>query len=132
MIKTQILTPDGQVFEGEASGVQVPGTLGSFEIKRDHASIVSSMEIGSLRITENDGKSSYFAISGGFVEADDNSVIIMAEAAEEKSKIDVDRATEARKRAEERLEKKPTDLDVERAELALKRALNRLKLAEVL
>lgn len=130
-IKTQILTPDGQVYDGNTTGVQVPGTMGSFEIKKDHASIVSSMDIGALRIYGENGKSIFFAISGGFVEADNNNVVIMAEAAESYDSIDVARAEAAKERAEERLEKRSPEIDVQRAELALKRAINRLKLANL-
>ncbi len=129
---TQILTPSGVAFEGETESVKIPGTKGSFEVRRNHASLISLMEIGVARITKaEDQKELKYAISGGFSEVNDNTVIIMAEAAEEKGEIDVERAKKARERAEQKLKKKSGDVDVHRAELALKRAINRIKLSEL-
>lgn len=129
---TQILTPSGVAFEGETESVKIPGTEGSFEVRRNHASLISLMEIGVAHLTKvEDQKELKFAISGGFSEVNDNTVIIMAEAAEEQSEIDVERAKKARERAEEELKKKSGEVDAHRAEAALRRAINRIKLTEL-
>lgn len=130
-LKTQILTPNGQIFEGEVEGVQVPGELGSFEIKKNHASIVSLLDIGPLRIQDDAGKSYHFAVNGGFVEVDNNNIIVMAESAELKDNIDFERAKEAAERAQKRIVEANKETDTKRAEMALKRAVNRLKLADL-
>ena len=46
----EILTPDKKVFEGEVTSVTVPGTMGSFQILRDHAPIISTLEDGPVII----------------------------------------------------------------------------------
>lgn len=128
-LKTKILTPYGPVYEGDVKGVQLPGTVGSFEVRYNHAPIISVLDIGKLTIRETGDSEALFAISGGYVEVNKNVVTILAESAERKDTIDVERAEEARKRAEEALRKQKTG-DVN-AEMALKRAINRIRVSEI-
>lgn len=76
----QILTPDGALFEGEVTGVKLPGTLGSFEVKFNHAAIVSSLEEGEVLVRKSDGDQ-IFTITGGFVEVNNNKLTLLAESA---------------------------------------------------
>jgi F-type H+-transporting ATPase subunit epsilon len=80
----QILTPNGSLFEGEVSGVKLPGTQGSFEVKSNHAPIVSTLEKGTVLVRKSDGDTTY-AISGGFVEVNNNKLTLLAESVEEAS-----------------------------------------------
>ncbi|MEN9839808.1 MAG: hypothetical protein RL177_1287, partial [Bacteroidota bacterium] len=105
------------------------GTEGSFEILTNHAAIMSALEAGEVRVTDAESGTKTFAISGGFVEARDNEVVVLAEAAESPEQIDVARAEAAMTRAKERLSSRASDLDQARAEAALSRAMNRLKVA---
>lgn len=127
--EAQILTPEGSLFDGQVTGVQVPGVQGSFEVKTLHADIISTLEVGHILVRKADGDELIFAVSGGFVEVHDNKLALLAEAAEPVSEIDVERAREAKQRARERLESDDKDIDKERARKALKRANNRIKLA---
>lgn len=74
----EILTPDKKVFEGEVTAVTVPGTMGSFQILKDHAPIISTLEDGPVIIK---GKSSeeIIVIKGGVVEVLKNKIIVLAE-----------------------------------------------------
>ena len=74
----EILTPDKKIFEGEATSVTLPGTLGSFEILDHHAPIISTLEDGKLTVREG-GKEDVFFIQGGVVECFNNKVIVLAE-----------------------------------------------------
>jgi F-type H+-transporting ATPase subunit epsilon len=74
----EILTPDKKVFEGEVTSVTVPGTMGSFQILRDHAPIISTLEDGPVIIKGN-GNEQTFVIKGGVVEVLKNKVIVLAE-----------------------------------------------------
>jgi F-type H+-transporting ATPase subunit epsilon len=78
----QILTPNGSLFEGEVSGVKLPGTQGSFEVKANHAPIVSTLEKGTVLVRKSGGDVTY-AISGGFVEVNNNKLTLLAESVEE-------------------------------------------------
>jgi len=74
----EILTPDKKVYEGEATSVTLPGTLGQFEILNHHAPIISTLEDGKL-IIRNAGKEDVFVIQGGVVECLNNKVTVLAE-----------------------------------------------------
>lgn len=127
--KAQILTPTGSLFDDEVTGVRMPGEMGSFEVKTLHANIISSLEIGEILVRKATGEEQQFAVTGGFVEVVDNKLTLLAEAAEPVGEIDVERAKEAKKRAEERLESEDPEIDKERAKKALERAENRIKLS---
>ena len=127
--KLQIVTPQRIVFQGEATSLSVPGTQGGFQVLYNHAPLVSSLEIGELRVKGVDGRDIIYATSGGFVEVNDNAVVVLAETVEATADIDVQRAKAAEQRASERLHSKKMEIDEERARLALMRALNRLRVA---
>jgi len=77
-MQVEIVTPDKKVYEGEADGVQLPGSLGSFEVLKNHAPIISSLNKGKVRVRS--GKDTqFFEISGGIVEVLHNNVIVLAE-----------------------------------------------------
>ena len=74
----EIVTPDKKIFEGEAEGVQLPGTEGSFEVLNNHAPIIATLGKGKVRVRV--GKDAqFFSIDGGLVEMNDNKVIVLAE-----------------------------------------------------
>ncbi|WP_158797805.1 ATP synthase F1 subunit epsilon [Pedobacter sp. L105] len=74
----EILTPDKKVYEGEVTAVTVPGTMGSFQILRDHAPIISTLEDGPV-IVKNKTDEVIFNIKGGVVEVLKNKIIVLAE-----------------------------------------------------
>lgn len=77
-MKLTIITPDKLAYEGDVTAVTVPGSAGSFQILKDHAAIVSTLEDGKVII--NTGTSEeVFQIKGGVVEAKDNSITVLAE-----------------------------------------------------
>ena len=77
-LNLKIVSPEKVVFDGEAVSVSVPGTLGAFEILKDHAPIISSLEKGIVEYTCDEGKSQ-LPILGGFVEVVKNKVTICVE-----------------------------------------------------
>jgi len=125
----RIVAPRGVVFEGEATSVSAPGTLGSFQVLFNHAPLLSSLEIGPLKVKDTAGADTVYATGGGFLEVSGNRVVVLVESAELPEDIDVARARAARERAEGRLKSRDPLFDVRRAELALARALNRIRLA---
>jgi F-type H+-transporting ATPase subunit epsilon len=74
----EILTPDKKVFEGEVTSVTVPGTMGSFQILKDHAPIISTLEDGPV-IIKNKTEEQTFVIKGGVVEVLKNKIVLLAE-----------------------------------------------------
>ncbi len=126
----EIITPSKVAFKGEINSVTIPGTEGSFQVLKNHAPLMSTFEIGAIKIVLPGQAEKYYSTGGGTVEVLDNHVLVLADSLEAVEEIDVNRAANARERAEDRLAHKTSTLDVERAERALKRALNRLKLVE--
>ncbi|MGC9341367.1 MAG: ATP synthase F1 subunit epsilon [Bacteroidales bacterium] len=75
----EIITPEKTIFSGEVNLVQVPGTKGSFEILKNHAPIISTLDGGTIKIEKPDGDESYFEIQGGVIESKSNNIIVLAE-----------------------------------------------------
>lgn len=128
-LNLEIITPSKCAFSGEIRSLTVPGTKGSFQILFNHAPILSSIEIGKIKIVDKGKKEIEFATSGGTVEVLKNKILLLAESVETKDEIDVARAQAAFERAKERLSNRSKEIDVPRAEGALARAANRLKVA---
>lgn len=82
-MKLTIITPDKLAFDGEVTAVTVPGTAGSFQILKDHAAIVSTLEDGRVIIRNNSEENTLF-IKGGVVESKDNIITVLAEGIVEK------------------------------------------------
>ncbi|MBC8005949.1 MAG: ATP synthase F1 subunit epsilon [Verrucomicrobia bacterium] len=75
----EIITPDRRIYSGEVKLVQLPGTLGSFEILNNHAPIISTLEKGRIKVIEESGKILFFEIDGGIIENKDNKIIVLVE-----------------------------------------------------
>ena len=75
----EIIAPDHQLYSGEVDLVQVPGSKGSFQILRNHAPIISTLDKGQIRIVDQKGADTFFDVDGGVIEAKNNKIIILAE-----------------------------------------------------
>jgi len=75
----EIITPDKKVYDGEVKLVKVPGSKGSFEVLKNHAPIISTLDNGEVKIIDKSDKTSYFTIGGGVIEVKNNEIIILAE-----------------------------------------------------
>ena len=125
--KAQVLTPEGSRFSGDVVSVSVPGASGSFQMLHNHAPIISSLDVGRVEILKSDNTTLTYAVSGGFVEMNDNEVTLLAERAVDPGNIDVEAAKQKLADAKERLKDSSTMLsDVEHD---IKDAENLLKLA---
>jgi len=77
-MELNIITPDQSVYNGKATSVTVPGCAGSFEILKDHAPIISTLEDGNV-IIRNNKNIEIIIIKGGVVEVLDNKITVLAE-----------------------------------------------------
>ncbi len=80
----EILTPEKEIFSGEVYGVQLPGISGSFEVLDKHASMVSALKAGNLKILVDKTSTSLYNIKSGFVEVLNNKTVVLVEGAEQK------------------------------------------------
>ncbi|MGP4072308.1 F0F1 ATP synthase subunit epsilon [Piscibacillus sp. B03] len=130
-LNVSVVTPDGPALEGSYEMVSVRAESGELGILPGHIPLVAPLTISAVRL-KKEGQTDYLAVSGGFVEVRPEQVTILAQAAEQPSEIDVDRAKQAKERAEQRLNQaKNEDIDHKRAELALQRAVNRMNISEI-
>lgn len=77
----EIITPDTRVWSGKIRSIRVPGTRGSFQVLRDHAPIISTLETGTVTVVDSQGKPLFFEISGGVIEVKMNKIVLLAESA---------------------------------------------------
>ncbi len=124
-----IVAPAKSVFKGEIKSITVPGTKGRFQVLKNHAPIVSTFEIGMIKVELNNS-TNYYATGGGTIEVLNNNVTVLADSIELIQDIDIERAKRAKERAEQRIAERNDKIDLARAQSALERALNRLNLWE--
>lgn len=128
MFELKIIEPDGMFYEGQASFLEFASVMGEMGVYANHIPLTTILTPGVVKI-HNDGQVKKAAVMGGFIEIQKDRITVMAEDAQWPDEIDVERAKAAKKRAEERLQKKETGLDTARAEAALKRAMARISAA---
>ncbi len=130
-IKCEIVSQDRQVFNGEAEMVVIPGAAGQMGILPHHAPVLTSLNYGIITVKTKSGEE-HFTVAGGIAEVQPDQVTILADAAENVEEIDVDRALQARQRAEESIKSiSSTDIDrYMRISSALKRSNLRLQAAQ--
>lgn len=75
----EIITPDKQLFSGEADLVQLPGTSGLFEVLRNHAPMIAALQKGKVKVVDSQSQTLFFEIKGGVVEVLNNKVLVLAE-----------------------------------------------------
>jgi F-type H+-transporting ATPase subunit epsilon len=124
-----IITPRKKVFEDHVDLLSVVTTAGQLGILANHTPLLTIMKTGPMHIKTNK-KTIYYAVSGGVLSVQKNQTILLVDAIEQAEEIDITRAKEAMKRAEERLSDKNEKIDHARANTALTRALNRIQVAE--
>ena len=78
-MKLEIITPEKRLFEGEVKLVQVPGKKGSFEVLKNHAPIISTLENGPVIMVDQEGAETRYEINGGVIEVKTNKIILLAE-----------------------------------------------------
>ena len=104
----EIATPNRLLVREHVTEAQIPAANGYLGILPDHSPLLALLGTGSLSFTLN-GKSQSLAISGGYVEVQPDHVRVLADSAEKAEEIDLERASVALKRAEERLSKVPPE-----------------------
>lgn len=128
-LKFEIVSAERVVYSDDVDIVIAPGIEGQLGILPSHAPLLTTLQPGEL-VVRKEGEETAMFVSGGFLEVMQNRVTVLADVAERAEEIDIARAEEAKRRAEERLRLRPPEMDLAAAEAALRRALVRLKIAE--
>lgn len=130
-IKFKIITPEKTVYDKEIDQATLPVTDGEVTIMPNHRSYIASLKAGEIMLRV--GKEEiYMAVAGGFLEFDQNKLVVLADRAERAEEIDEKRAEEARKRAEELKEQKVNMSEEEFARVAalVEKEMNRVRVAK--
>ena len=133
LFHVEIISATRKIYDGDIASLIVPGESGTFGILAGHAPLISSLAIGEIICEDENGQKNILAVSGGFVEVKYDNVLVLADAAELATQIDIERAKNAKNRAENLLEKAQLDkenIDYERARASLMRAINRINVVE--
>ena len=127
----EIVTPERLAYSDTVDAVNLPGIEGELGVLRHHAPLVSMLGVGELRIRKGGAEES-FAIVGGFLQVRPDKVVVMAETADMASEIDLEKAQQARREAEQALEgaARSDAVDLSAARAALQQALLRIRVAE--
>ncbi len=128
-LKFEIVTAERIVYSDDVDVVIAPGIEGQLGILPSHAPLLTMLKPGEL-VVRKEGEETAIFVSGGFLEVMQNRVTVLADVAERAEEIDIARAEEAKRRAEEGLRFRPPEMDLAAAEAALRRAMVRLKIAE--
>jgi F-type H+-transporting ATPase subunit epsilon len=129
--EVEVVAVDHKVFLGQAVSLVAPAVDGYVGVLRGHAPLVAALATGILTITPAEKRPVIeVAVSGGFMDVTPDRVTILADTAELAEEIDLERARQARVRAEQRLLAGASDIDITRAQAALLRAINRIRAAE--
>jgi F-type H+-transporting ATPase subunit epsilon len=129
----EVVTPEKIVVSEDAQIVAAPGSLGEFGVLIGHTPFLTTLKTGIIRFSDAGGQEHFVFVNGGFAEALPDKVTVLAESAERKQDIDLERAKAAQERAEKRLaeDRSRQDIDFARAKAALERALVRIRLAQM-
>ena len=127
-IQLQVVTPDKLLVNEQVDEVQIPGSEGYFGVLPGHTPMLADLAVGELWYRKGQEKT-YLSVAFGFCEVLPDRVTVLARIAERADDIDVARAQEAKRRAEQRLAQQISDIDYERARTALTKALMRLQVS---
>ena len=130
VLHVEIYTPTGKYLVTDVDFLRVTSSVSVLGILPNHAPLITTLEICKLTLRSNNKETNY-AISGGVLHIKkDHTVVMLVNAIERSDEIDVNRANEAKRRAEDRIAKHSDEIDVNRAKAALARALNRISISK--
>ena len=129
-IKIKIITPERSVFEDDINQVTLTVDSGEMTMLPDHIPYAGTLKAGEVLVKKG-AENISVAVSGGFMEFSNNLLILLADTAERAEEIDLVRAEEAKKRAEELKKQKITtdDTDFARVAALLEKEMVRIRVA---
>lgn len=128
--KLQVVTPDGEAYNGEAESLLIRTSEGDIEFLAGHIDFVASVGTGRARI-KADGADRFASVSRGIVTVKGGEVTLAAVTFEFSENIDVERAQRAKEAAEEKIKKSNDERTMKLAKAKLERAISRIKAAEL-
>jgi F-type H+-transporting ATPase subunit epsilon len=127
-IDLQIVTPERLIVQEQVDEIEIPGSEGYFGVLPGHTPLLAALAVGELWYRQGQEKT-YLSIAFGFAEVLPDRVTILARIAERAEEISVERAEQAKQRAQERLARSTSEVDYDRARVSLMKSLTRLQVS---
>lgn len=126
----EVISPERIFYDGDVEMVELTTIEGDIGVYANHIPLTTIVAPGIMTITENGGQTKEAAVLEGFMEITQDKVTILAQSCEWPDEIDINRAKEAKERAERRIKSNDENINLSRAELALKKSIVRIGLVE--
>ncbi len=126
-IHVDVVSPEGQMFSGDANMVFAPGTEGEIGVAPRHAPLLTTLIPGVVRVQVEGQEEQSFYVGGGVLEIQPNQVSVLADTAARARDLDEAAAQQAKARAEEALKGHTDKLDIAQAQAELARAMAQLR-----
>lgn len=126
-----VVSAESQMFQGRVQHIQVSGSEGELGIFHGHTPLLTAIKPGLVRIVKEDGKEEVIYLSGGILEVQPHNVTVMADTAIRGADLDQTRALDAKRRAEEHMNKAHGDVDYAQASAELAKAIAKLRVIEL-
>lgn len=124
-----ILTPFGKYLDTQVSFLEVRNDKYSMGITKGHSPLISTIGVEPVKIRMK-GQEFLYACGGGIINVDKEKVTLVLNSIERSDEIDLSRALESKKRAEDRLDNPNEEIDIARAKASLARAINRINIKQ--
>ena len=128
-LRLHIATPERDFYDGDVESVTLVSTDGELGVLAGHMPTVVALNAAPVRFKEG-GSWREAALTGGFAEIENDGVTILSDTAEWPEEIELNRAVEARRRAEERIQARNNEVEYMRSMVALQRALTRIAVSQ--
>lgn len=129
-IHVDIVSPEGQLYSGEANMVFAPAVNGDLGIAPRHAPLLTTLRAGEVRVQLQGEEEHVFYVGGGALEIQPHLVSILADTAERARDLDEAAALAAKQRAEEAVRSNKDNIDMAEAQAELARAVAQLRAIE--
>ena len=129
-INVDIVSAEGEIFSGSGSMVFAPAVEGDVGIAPRHAPLLTLLRAGEVRVRDEQGNDAHFFVSGGILEIQPFKVTVLADTALRAKDLDEAAALEAKRRAEDAIAQRQSDIDYARAQAELAEAIAKLQMLE--
>jgi F-type H+-transporting ATPase subunit epsilon len=126
-IHVDIVSPEGQIFSGEANMVFAPGSQGELGIAPRHAPLLTTLKPGVVRVHIDGREEQSFYVGGGNLEVQPNTVTVLADTAARAQDLDEAAALAARQRAEDAMRNRTDKIELAQAQAELSQAIAKLR-----
>ena len=107
-LNLEVVTPFRTVLNEDVDSVTLPGIEGELGILPEHVPLLTILDTGIMSYVNGSGNTQAIAVHWGYAQVDGNNVRVLAELAETADEIDLPRAQEAEKKAQELLQSSDT------------------------